>query len=62
VGAIRRHSSASPDLHDEFVNAVIVAIDASEDLSAQVLNNPDLSQKLLDVLVPIIYTGLKAAG
>ena len=30
-------------------------LDASEDLSAQILNNPDLSQKLLDELVPIIY-------
>ena len=35
-------------------------MDASEDLSAQILNNPDLSQKLLAELVPIIYKGLKA--
>ena len=54
--------SASPDLQNEFVGAVIGAMDASEDLSAQILNNPDLSQKLLDELVPIIYKGLKATA
>jgi type I restriction enzyme R subunit len=37
-------------------------LDAPEDLSAQILNNPDLSQKLLDELVPIIYKGLKATA
>ena len=37
-------------------------LDASEDLPAQILNNPDLSQKLLDELVPIIYKGLKATA
>ena len=54
--------SASPDLHTEFLSAVIGAMDASEDLSAQILNNPDLSQKLLAELVPIIYKGLKATA
>jgi hypothetical protein len=54
--------SASPDLQNEFLSAVIGAMDASEDLSAQILNNPDLSQKLLDELVPIVNKGLKAAG
>ena len=54
--------SASPDLHNEFLQAVIGAMDASEDLSAQIINNPDLSQKLLDELVPIIYNGLKATA
>jgi hypothetical protein len=39
--------SASPDLHNEFLSAVIGAMDSSTDLSAQILNNPDLSQKLL---------------
>jgi type I restriction enzyme, R subunit len=34
-------------------------MDASEDLSAQILNYPDLSQKLLDELVPIVYRALK---
>jgi type I restriction enzyme R subunit len=53
--------SASPDLHSEFLSAVIGAMDASEDLSAQILNNPELSQKLLGELVPLIYRGLKAA-
>ena len=47
-------------LHDEFVSAVIRTMDSSADLSAQILNNPELSQKLLDELVPIIYKGLKA--
>jgi type I restriction enzyme R subunit len=32
---------------------------SSEDLSTQILNNPELSQKLLGELVPIIYKGLK---
>ncbi len=37
-------------------------MDSSADLSTQILNNPDLSQKLLAELVPIIYNGLKEAG
>jgi hypothetical protein len=61
-GAIRRRSSASPDLQNEFVGAVIGAMDASEDLSAQMLNYTDLSQKLLDELAPIVYRMLKAPG
>jgi type I restriction enzyme R subunit len=51
--------SASPDLQKEFVTAVIGAMASSEDLSTQILNNPELSQKLLGELVPIIYRGLK---
>ena len=47
--------SASPDLQNEFVAAVIAAMDSSADLSAQILNNPELSQKLLGVLAPLIY-------
>lgn len=54
--------SASPDLHDEFVAAVIAAMDSSADLSAQILNNPELKQKLLGELVPLLYRELKAAG
>jgi type I restriction enzyme R subunit len=53
--------SASPDLQNEFVGAVIGAMASSEDLSTQILNNPELSQKLLGELVPIIYQGLKTA-
>jgi type I restriction enzyme, R subunit len=34
--------SASPDLHSEFVTAVIGAMDSSADLSAQILNNPEV--------------------
>ena len=33
-----------------------------QDLSTQILNNPEVSQKLLGVLVLIIYKGLKATG
>ena len=47
--------TATPDLHSEFLSAVIGAMDSSADLSAQILDNPDLPQKLLDELVPIIY-------
>ena len=54
--------SASPVLQNEFLSAMSGAMDTSEDLSAQILNNPKLSQKLLDELVPIVYTGMKAAG
>lgn len=54
--------SASPDLHSEFMTAVIGAMASSEDLSTQIINNPDLSQKLLAELVPIIYKGLKATA
>jgi hypothetical protein len=54
--------SLSPDLQNEFVGAVIGAMASSEDLSTQILNNPELSQKLLGELVPIVYKGLKAAG
>jgi type I restriction enzyme R subunit len=54
--------SASPDLHHEFLAAVIGAMDSSADLSAQILNNPELSQKLLGELVPLIYKGLKATA
>jgi type I restriction enzyme R subunit len=52
----------SPDLHDEFVAAVTAAMDSSADLSAQILNNQELSQKLLEELVPIIYRELKATA
>ena len=42
--------------------AVIAAMDSSADLSAQILNSPERSQKLLAELVPLIYKGLKTAG
>ena len=54
--------SASPDLHNEFLFAVIGAMDSSADLSAPIPEHPDLSQKLLAELVPIIYKGLKATA
>lgn len=41
---------------------MIAAMDSSADLSAQILNNPELSQKLLGELIPIIYKDLAAAG
>lgn len=54
--------SASPDLHSEFVGAVIGAMASSEDLSTQILNSPELKQKLLGELLPIIYNGLKVTA
>jgi type I restriction enzyme, R subunit len=35
-------------------------MNSSADLSAQILNNAELSQKLLGELVPLIYRELKA--
>jgi type I restriction enzyme R subunit len=32
---------------------------SSEDLSTQILNNPELSSKLLGELIPVVYEGLK---
>jgi type I restriction enzyme, R subunit len=37
-------------------------MDFSADYSTQILNKPDLSQKLLGELVPIIDKGLKATA
>ena len=54
--------SASPDLQSEFVGAVIGAMESHSDLSTQILNNSEISQKLMGELVPLIYKGLKAAG
>jgi type I restriction enzyme, R subunit len=54
--------SASPDLQNEFVSAVIGAMESHSDLSTQILNNPELKQKLLGELVPIIYMALKATA
>ena len=54
--------SGETNLHREFVAAVIRAIDSSADPSAQILNDSELSQKLLGELVPIIYKGLKATA
>ena len=54
--------SASPDLHSEFVTAVIGAMASSEDLSTQILNNPELSSKLLGELIPVVYEGLKPSA
>jgi type I restriction enzyme, R subunit len=47
--------SASPDLQNEFVGAVIGAMESHRDLSTQILNNSEISQKLMGELVPIIY-------
>ena len=54
--------SASPDLQNEFVGAVIGAMESHTDLSTQILNNPELKQKLLGELVPLIYEELKATA
>ena len=49
-------------LQNEFVGAVIGAMDSNIDLSTQILNSSEISQKLMGELVPIIYKALKAAG
>jgi type I restriction enzyme R subunit len=54
--------SASPDLEQEFTDAVLGAMESSTDLSTQILNNPDIFQKLLAELIPIVYKDLKATG
>nr|WP_090281496.1 type I restriction endonuclease [Mycolicibacterium komanii]CRL77967.1 type III restriction enzyme res subunit [Mycolicibacterium komanii] len=54
--------SASPDLQNEFVGAVIGAMASSEELSTQILNNSEISQKLMGELVPLIYKTLQATG
>ena len=54
--------SASPDLQQEFTDAVLGSMESSEDLSAQIINNPDIFQKLLNELVPLVYKDLAAAG
>jgi type I restriction enzyme, R subunit len=45
--------SASPDLQTEFVGAVIGTMESHTDLSTQILNNSEISQKLMVELVPI---------
>ena len=53
--------AASPDLQNEFVGAVIGAMESHTDLSTQILNSPEIKQKLLGELVPIIYNSLKVS-
>ena len=54
--------SASPDLQSEFVGAVIGAMESNGDLSTQILNNSEISQKLMGELVPIIYKALQQSA
>jgi len=54
--------SASPDLQQEFTDAVLGAMESSADLSTQILNNPDIFQKLLAELIPIVYKDLAQTG
>jgi type I restriction enzyme, R subunit len=54
--------SASPDLQSEFVGAVIGAMESHNDLSTQILNNTEISQKLMGELVPLIYKALQATA
>ncbi len=54
--------SASPDLQNEFVGAVIGAMESHNDLSTQTLNNTEISQKLMGELVPLIYKALQATA
>jgi type I restriction enzyme R subunit len=46
-------------LQNEFVGAVIGTVDSHTDLSTQILNNSEISQKLLVELVTIVYRALK---
>ncbi|MCR8896799.1 type I restriction endonuclease [Gordonia sp. GONU] len=50
---------ASPDIDIEFNGAVIEAMDAHSDLSAQILNNSVIRDKLVSELVPAIYRRLR---
>jgi hypothetical protein len=50
------------DLQNEFVSAVIGAMESHSDLSTQIINNSELKQKLLGELVPLIYNRLKATA
>ena len=54
--------SASPDLQQEFTDAVLGAMDSSADLSTQILGNPDIFQKLLAELILIVYKDLATTG
>jgi hypothetical protein len=47
------------DLHQEFIDTVLGSMESSQDPSTQILNNPDIFQKLLAELVPIIYNEMK---
>jgi type I restriction enzyme, R subunit len=46
-------------LQNESVSAVIGAMESHNNLSTQILNNPDIFQKMLAELVPIIYNEMK---
>jgi type I restriction enzyme, R subunit len=50
---------ASPDLHQQFTDAVLGSMESSHDLSSQILNKPDIFQKLLSELVPVICDEMK---
>jgi type I restriction enzyme R subunit len=50
--------SANPDLTNEFNTAVLGAMESSHDISVQILNTPQIAQKLLEQLVPLIYRHL----
>lgn len=55
----REQFEASPDIDIEFNGAVIEAMDAHSDLSAQILNNAVIRDKLVSELVPAIYRRLR---
>lgn len=57
----REQFEASPDIDIEFNGAVIDAMDAHSDLSAQILNNTVIRDKLVSELVPAIYRRLREA-
>lgn len=57
-----RYFTSASSADTTFSTLVVSPLATSEDLSTQIINNTDLSQKLLAELVPIIYRGLKATA
>jgi type I restriction enzyme R subunit len=55
--------SASPDLHHEVMDAFLGAQESAEDITAQIVNKPEIFQKVIEALVPVLYAELaKAIG
>ena len=59
---INRRTQGLENISTEFVSAVIGAMESHGDLSTQILNNSEISHKLLGELVPLIYKELKATA
>ncbi|KMO80937.1 hypothetical protein MCHUDSM44219_01987 [Mycolicibacterium chubuense] len=57
--ALGRYFKSASSADTTFSTLVVSPVATSEDLSTQLVNNPDLFQRLLAELVPIIYRSLK---